>query len=367
MSIATGFTLIELLVVIAIIALLIGILLPALGTARGQARKIVDQTQQRSLGQGQALYYLSNDEYFAGPNTTGLRPQGANISGNGLGGQSLPDDAIAFETTATTPTSIMDWISPIIGEELNFSTNRAQRTANIFNDFADPAARIFNDTIFSDQGGGPDEAQFVQYITQNRGYRQMSYLSPVSFQYWPAGSFSNGPVQNPDGSFSAGNGEQIERRLGGTPSTRRGNWIVATPGNYRPKLDRVGIQPSNKVLIMSGTRYLTEDLVLDFDINPSPELFGSFVSSDPHFAGSREYGLETNGIPGGENAALSFRHTGESINTAFFDGHTESFTRQAMMEDMTPFYPSGSIITDEQDLDNITQQTGLWTNETRIQ
>lgn len=57
----SGFTLIELLVVIAIIALLLGILLPSLGRAREQARKIACLSNMRQMGVAVSAYLLDSD------------------------------------------------------------------------------------------------------------------------------------------------------------------------------------------------------------------------------------------------------------------------------------------------------------------
>jgi prepilin-type N-terminal cleavage/methylation domain-containing protein len=60
-----GFTIVELLVVVSIIALLIGILLPAIGKARDQAKLTQSQTNLRQIGQAHVTYSAEwNDRHF---------------------------------------------------------------------------------------------------------------------------------------------------------------------------------------------------------------------------------------------------------------------------------------------------------------
>ncbi len=348
-SLPTGFTLVELLVVIGIIALLIGILLPALGKARQAATTVKCSANLHAIGQGLAIYTNTNNAWIPGsPFTTS----------NFLFADGNPRNLSEWSSsgpTAKSPfapmpgiMSFYDWESPL-AFAMGYKLDMGSSELSCFNRLQ----VINNNSVFV------CPANEIAYVNYPSASFQASpgTTAPLPFNPGPMPSFVSGLAFMCGGS---GYPDYISNSDASVPST------------YLPKVTSIGLT-SRKIFCADGARWSAGDTAPDQNLGPqTDDLSTSFADPGPWDSYTRSWwrgnvGGGAGGNAGGFNGAPD--HTGPydprvwacrhgirtSYGTAdqykmaclFYDGHVEVLGDLAAANPSF-WLPKGTVLNDTQ-------------------
>lgn len=345
-----GFTLVELLVVIGIIALLISLLLPALGKARQAARTVQCAANMRSITQGMQAYAAQFKGAIPGsPWTSGAHlrmsgdPAAYNIPGvpNTASDNNSPGVFYGF-----------DWMAPI-AKTMGIRFNEGSREV----DRAERFTRLISSPVFQCPENEFTQLVFVGGNVTNR------YLAAGGAVYLPIRAMSYNTIVD----FMVRNNRYNSTTnvsSGKAPGTwvSRVEWDV--PPSYIPRVDKIG-NPSQKVFLVEGARFI-DDTRGTFSYTVSMgdmQNGGAFAIQRPfvafgfnrHHMLASQYGDRN--APATPNAGrwllYSYRHGARTnnaprdsyrLNAAYFDGHVETLT---LSQSMNPaiYSPKGTRLT----------------------